>query len=299
MSLSNIEKWRQALLLPGEQDIRHSGLRELAEYYGVGIAEAERLCNSALADSKSEWEAQARQTSAAILDFYDRTQSYLFEHVWWHANDLTGNAINVEIIDYACQQGARTYLDFGSGVGANAILAARSGLTVTLADVSRTMLDFARWRLERRGLQAKYIYLRQQSLPDAHFDFVTAMDVMEHLPRPVGEISQISAALKIGGLLIFNARPGADLQRPMHILPTLYPIRRALRSCGLHADPDPAAHRIRALDCFVVRKTAGSTLTNLGWRIYDNVRYSALAETLSQHIHLPHKSLPGDKTLSH
>lgn len=284
MDQAIIDRWRQALLLPDESDPGHSGVRELSEYFGISEAEAQRLCASALADSKQEWETVTRRTTDEILNFYDRTRSYIFEHVWWHATDLSLNAVNVAIIDYACRQGARTYLDFGSGVGANAMLAARSGLSVTLADVSATMLDFARWRMERRGLRAQYIYLRKQPLPQAGFDLLTALDVMEHLPRPADEIRKMCAALRTGGLLIFNARPGFDAERPMHILPTLYPVRRALRGNGLRAEPGAEADRIRALDYFVLRKSSDGAVKNLGWRLYDSLRFGPLAEAVFQYL---------------
>lgn len=282
MNQANVKKWRDALLLSGETDLARSGARELAEYFGISEAEAQQLCESSLADSQQEWEANRRRSSAEILDFYDQTRSYIFEHVWWHATDLESNTINVEIVDYARRQGARAYLDFGSGVGSNAILAARGGLEVTLADVSGTMLDFARWRMARRGLKANYIYLREQSLPRERFDLVTAMDVMEHLPRPAAEIKKMTAALKVGGLLVFNARPGFDAQRPMHLLPTMYPVYRGLRGSGLRAETGAAAARIRALDCFVYRRGGLAPVVNLGWKLYDSLRYSSLAEVGSK-----------------
>jgi SAM-dependent methyltransferase len=290
MNQANVKKWCEALLLSDETDLTRSGARELAEYFRVSEAEARQLCESSLTDSKQEWEAKARRTSEEILDFYDQTRSYIFEHVWWHAIDLESNTVNVEIIDYACQQGAREYLDFGSGVGSNAILAARSGLKVTLADVSGTMLDFARWRLERRGLKADYLYLREQSLPRERFDVVTAMDVMEHLPRPAAEIRRLGAALKIGGLFVFNARPGFDAQRPMHLLPTMYPVYRGLRGSGLRAEISAAAAQIRALDCFVYRRSGEASVVNLGWKLYDSLRYSALAEAGSNLVNRTRKA---------
>ncbi len=279
MNQARVKKWHDALLLSDETDLTSSGARELGEYFRISQKQARRLCESSLADSKQEWEAGERRTATGILDFYDRTRSYLFEHVWWHATDLDSNASNVEIIDYAGQQGAREYLDFGSGVGSNAILAARCGLKVTLADVSATMLDFARWRMERRELKADYIYLREARLPPDRFDFVTAMDVMEHLPQPSAEIKKISAAMKAGGLLVFNARPGFDTERPMHLLPTMYPVYRGLRGSGLRAESGPAAARIRALDCFVYRRSGQAQVVNFGWKLYDSLRYSSLAET--------------------
>lgn len=273
MNQDRIAVWRDALLLPGETDLIESGLRELAEYFGISRDEARRQCEASLAESKREWEAAPRRTPDEIKDFYRSTRSYIFEHVWWHATDLAPNTANVEIVKYAQSRQARTYLDFGSGVGANAILFARHGFDVTLADISTTMLSFARWRLQRRGIEATLIDLNCQALPPGQFDFVTAVDVLEHLPRPKDELKQISLAMKEGGTLVFNCRAGEDDERPMHVLKTANPVRQALRACGFH---QLKAENLRQLDLSAVER-----ITSAGWEdwwhaAYDRARYSRL-----------------------
>ena len=272
-----VARWREALLLPGEADLVLSSLRELAEYFGMSPAEARRACEGALADSKREWNAAARQTPDQVVDFYDNTQSYIFEHIWWHAVNAEKNSANVVIANYALQSGASAYLDFGSGVGANGILFARHGFSVTLADVSRTMLDFARWRFERRGLQAEYVYLREEPLPGGRFDIVTAVDVFEHLLTPATEIRQIAAALKVGGVMVFNICAGADPERPMHILKTKYPVLRALRRHGFRYARSGVTS-LRRLGYHAVERGSQPPKWDLAWGLYDRLRYGHVAE---------------------
>jgi SAM-dependent methyltransferase len=271
-----IRAWREALLLPGETDPVESGLRELGEYFGIGRDEARRACETALEASKREWESAARQTPAQIAAFYRGTRSYLFEHIWWHATDARVNAANVAILEYARRRGAQDYLDFGSGVGANAILFARDGFRVTLADISETMLDFARWRLARRGLaDVEFINLNRQRLPRRRFDFVTAVDVCEHLARPDAEFRRISRAMKPGAVFVFNHRPGFDADRPMHILPSPRPLRRAMRRNGLR-DAGTEAGCLRELEFTVLQRAARSvraSVENLAFGLYDFARY--------------------------
>src|SRR5262249_10927551 len=150
-------------------DPLQSGLHELAEFFGIDVEAARAEAEDAVAASRREWLAAPRDTPSAVLDFYRGTRSYVFEHVHWHATDAAVNAGNVAILDHARSRGVRRYLDFGGGVGANAILFARHGIAVTIADVSSSMLAFARWRLERRGLHADVIDLTAQALPDAAF----------------------------------------------------------------------------------------------------------------------------------
>jgi SAM-dependent methyltransferase len=263
MSAASVTEWREALLLPGETDPVESGVRELADYFGVSCEEAMRACRCALGDSRREWESAQRRTPAQIVDFYRLTRSYLFEHVWWHATDVEENSANVEILNYASRRRARAYLDFGSGVGSNAILFARRGFEVALADVSETMLDFARWRLERRKLKADFINLNLRQLPSDRFDLATAVDVCEHLTDPQMEFRRIAASLKVGGAFVFNHRVGKDAERPMHILTTRAPIRRSIRRSGLREAAGDAA-ALRRLSFCVVERGARSGIRD--WR---------------------------------
>jgi SAM-dependent methyltransferase len=275
MNHTNAAIWREALLLPGETDLVESGLRELSEYFGHSRAEARRACESAVADSKREWESSPRRTPDQVLDFYRRTRSYLFEHVWWHATDVKTNAVNVELMNYALGRGAREYMDFGSGVGANAILFARHGINVTLADVSGTMLDFARWRLERRGLRAEFVDLNREQLPRGRFDFVTAVDVCEHLSDPAAEFSRIANSLKIGAAFAFNHPVGVDEERPMHILMTPAPLSRAVRRNGLR-EPGTGAASLRQRGFCVVERGRQRRVNDWLCAVYDRARFSEM-----------------------
>ncbi len=273
INLDRAAAWREALLLPGETDLVESSLGELAEYFGISRGEARQQCLDALAESKREWEAAPRRTPEQIKDFYRSTRSYIFEHVWWHATDVETNSANVEILRYAMSREAHAYLDFGSGVGANAILFAHHGFQVTLADISTPMLEFARWRLQRRGMKATLIDLNQQALPHGQFDFATAVDVLEHLPRPKDELKQISLAMKEGGVLVFNCRVGEEDDHPMHVLKTANPVRQVLRACGFR---QLEADHLRQLELSVVERISQKGWETWGHAVYDGVRYSRL-----------------------
>jgi 2-polyprenyl-3-methyl-5-hydroxy-6-metoxy-1,4-benzoquinol methylase len=103
-------------------------------------------------------------------------------------------------------------------VGSGALLFHQHFRSVALADVSSTLLDFCRWRLHQRGLYAELIDLKKRPLPGQRFDFVTAMDVFEHLDEPSQAIDAIDQALKPGGYVYgrFDSEP-EDADRPQHI----------------------------------------------------------------------------------
>jgi 2-polyprenyl-3-methyl-5-hydroxy-6-metoxy-1,4-benzoquinol methylase len=96
-------------------------------------------------------------------------------------------------MEFASSVGCKTCLDFGSGVGSGALLFRSHGFDVTLADISRMMLSFCKYRFETRGLDASFIDLKQSKLPATAFDFITAMDVFEHLVDLAGSTCFIVA----------------------------------------------------------------------------------------------------------
>ncbi|MFN0110847.1 MAG: class I SAM-dependent methyltransferase [Blastocatellia bacterium] len=285
MNQENITAWREALLLPDETDLIESSLRELAEFYGISREQALRQCESALADSKREWESAQRNTSDQIKNFYRSTRSYVFEHVWWHATDVATNAVNLELLNYAQSLNAKRYLDFGSGVGSNAILFAQQGFQVTLADISPAMLEFASWRLRRRGIEAELIDLNQSQLADNYFDFVTAVDVFEHLPEPEKELRQINRTMRVGGELVFNCQVGEDDDRPMHVLKSDRQVQQALRGCGFRQVESAA---LRQFGFSAAQRSQQSSLANRWHALYDRVRFSKVFMTENKQRRTPH-----------
>jgi 2-polyprenyl-3-methyl-5-hydroxy-6-metoxy-1,4-benzoquinol methylase len=136
-------------------------------------------------------------------------------------------------LDFARQrQSGRRYLDFGAGVGAGGLLFARHGFHVSHADISSTLLRFSQWRMERRGLSAEFVDLKDASLPPDAFDVITAMDVFEHLPDPVKAVDQLAIALKPGGFLFGRFAAEHDEDRPQHIVFDFDPVLERLTSWG-------------------------------------------------------------------
>lgn len=285
MTQETIAVWREALLLPGETDLVESALRELSEFYGISREEARRRCENALADSKREWECAERRTPEQIKHFYRSTQSYVFEHVWWHATDTATNAVNVELLHYARRLGAKRYLDFGAGVGANGLLFAQFGFHVTLADISTAMLEFARWRLQRRGLNAELIDLNRQSLPDDQFDFVTAVDVFEHLPKPEIELRQINRAMRVAGTLVFNCQTAEDDDRPMHVLKREAQVWQALRGSGFRSVEVAA---LRQIGVSAARRVSQTALAGRWHTACDRIRFSPVFLPNPSQRQIPH-----------
>ena len=227
--------WRDALLLPGAADLPASICTEISTILQVDDpAEVRRRCQAAVLAMKQEWEETVTgEKDSEVIEYYDRSQSYSYELMWWHSldEDLSPLAY-VSALHLALKEPGRAYLDFGAGVGSGGILFARHGFEVSLADISSTLQDFARRRLESRGVPACYLDLKSQSLPSQAYDFVTAMDVFEHIAHPEEAVHQLAPAIRPGGILFGRFSSEDDPDRPSHIARDFGPAFQALEALG-------------------------------------------------------------------
>jgi 2-polyprenyl-3-methyl-5-hydroxy-6-metoxy-1,4-benzoquinol methylase len=230
------QTWEHALILPEHQDLQESLLAELGRYTQcTDVAEVRRRCEQAVTSLKQEWESTVEPANPrSITRFYDASQAMLHELMWWHTlgDDISPLAY-VLALRFAQQHGCQSYLDFGSGVGAGALLFARHGLLVTLADISSSLLNFSSWRLGLRKLPAQYIDLKHALLPSQGFDVITAMDVFEHLTDPVEAVENLWKALNPGGFLYARIAAESDEDRPQHIVQDFAPTFERMRALGL------------------------------------------------------------------
>jgi SAM-dependent methyltransferase len=229
------QTWERALILPAHDDLRESLLTELGSYTQCAdIAEVRRRCEQAVPSLKREWEDKVQSEDRRSIErFYDESPAMLHELIWWHTlgDDLSPLAY-VLALRFAQRHGCKTYLDFGAGVGAGGLLFAQNGLQTTLADISSPLLRFSTWRLGLRKLPARYIDLKDCHLPSDCFDFITAMDVFEHLVEPVETVEKLWNALKPSGFLYGRISAETDEDRPQHIVHDFEPTFQRMRALG-------------------------------------------------------------------
>jgi 2-polyprenyl-3-methyl-5-hydroxy-6-metoxy-1,4-benzoquinol methylase len=227
-------EWERALLEGPDTGLRTGLLREMAAYANTDVDEIERRCSGALADLRGEWEREVDPRQRASIERFYESATTIYELMDWHSlRDDNGPLAYVLGLEIARQRRIGSCLDFGSGVGSGALLFAAAGIHTTLADISSTLLDFCRWRLERRGLEAGFLDLKQVELPEAHFDMILAMDVFEHLADPVDTAERLWRALKPGGLLFARIHAEEDPDRPHHIVRDFEPTFERMRALGL------------------------------------------------------------------
>jgi len=230
-----LARWREAFILSGLTDPLASALIELAEYFSISTEEALQRCRTAVADSRDHWMSEPRDTDEQIARFYDTCVSYIFEHMHWHATYSEGETLaNAAAVEMGLRSGARRVLDYGGGVGTNALMFARAGLETAQADLSGPMMEFTKFRFEWRGLPPpRFVDLRCEALPADTFDLVTVVDVLEHVPDPLVTIERIAHSLAPGGRVVVGMGFGADPEKPMHIVHTPWRFLAGARARGL------------------------------------------------------------------
>lgn len=227
--------WTEALLLPGQTTLETSILTEIGLYVQCqDLAEIQRRCDHAVAVLKGEWHEKVNQRDQqSVTHYYDTSQGIIYELMGWHTlRDDTTPLAYVTALHFAQQHGCCHYLDFGAGVGSGGLLFGRHNFAVTLADISSTLLNFSRWRLEQRQLPAFYLDLKTQPFAEQSVDFITAMDVFEHLLDPAATVDQLWATLKPGGFLFARLAADEDDDRPQHIVHDFTPALDRLRTLG-------------------------------------------------------------------
>lgn len=228
------ETWRQALLLDHKTDLTESLIAEIALFTGEEPAAVERRCRRAVTAIADQWNEQVdAEDRHSVERYYDQSEGYIYDLMWWHALSDDDSPLGyVTALDFACRNGCRSYLDFGSGVGAGAVLFARHEFEVALADISSVLLGFSQWRLAQRRLPARFVDLKREPLPDRAFDLIAAMDVFEHLVDPVEAINDLHRALKPGGYLFGRFHAEVDTDHPQHIVLDFAPTFARLGELG-------------------------------------------------------------------
>jgi 2-polyprenyl-3-methyl-5-hydroxy-6-metoxy-1,4-benzoquinol methylase len=132
------------------------------------------------------WEREGPMTDDRIEAFYKQTTNYIYELAEWHLFVPDKRESDLALIADMRAKRPNNILDFGGGVGLLAIPLARAGFDVTLADLESTTLRFALFHAERRGVKLKvWKSDLEPAPPDAKYDVILCMDVLEHLPKQV------------------------------------------------------------------------------------------------------------------
>jgi 2-polyprenyl-3-methyl-5-hydroxy-6-metoxy-1,4-benzoquinol methylase len=143
--------------------------------------------------------------SERLLDFYRRTDAFLYELVAWnrHPDKLALRQWVANFLAY--QGGRRRILCLGDGLGFDSLYLHRIGHEVTYSELSETSSRFARMLFEYAGATMSVFREDAAKLRPESFDVVACLDVLEHVPDPPALLGDLARAIRPGGFLIVSA----------------------------------------------------------------------------------------------
>ena len=132
-------------------------------------------------------------------------------HRWWDPESEFKplheiNPLRLDHIDRVAGLAGRTVLDVGCGGGILAESMAARGAKVTGIDLADKPLKVAELHLLESGLEVEYLKIPAEELArarPAHFDVVTCMEMLEHVPDPAAIVQACSELVKPGGWVFF------------------------------------------------------------------------------------------------
>lgn len=263
-------KWVNALLLPGERNLYESSLCEASEFFSIPRSEAAEILNKAIELYADEWRKKDVNTLSdqSLADFYNTSRYEIFELLSYHARENSEAAgLYVAALQIAKDLGCLQILDYGCRISSGCILFARNGLSIALADISTPVLEFSKWRLSRRGIEANFVDLKNEDLAADRYDLITCFDVLEHLRDPLKVLQQIRRALKPNGVAVIHAPFGEDAARPMHIYRQKKKAFKRIRSVGFSF----------AIDLMRTHNPAGKS--RFGLKVLRKVKRSLIAKS--------------------
>jgi 2-polyprenyl-6-hydroxyphenyl methylase/3-demethylubiquinone-9 3-methyltransferase len=132
---------------------------------------------------------------------------------WWdpHSEFKPLHAINPLRLGYIEEQAGglagKKVLDVGCGGGILAESMAAKGARVTGIDMGESNLEVARLHLLESGLEVEYRQQPAEKLAEerpGHYDLVTCMEMLEHVPDPGSVIHACATLVKPGGRVFFS-----------------------------------------------------------------------------------------------
>lgn len=174
----------------------------------------------------ADWNAANPRTDDEILDWYRRTESYIWELSFYHADpgwNYTGMCSG--IAERLKAAGAKKVLCLGDGIGDLTISLIRAGFDATYHDLasSRTaeFAAFRSWMYLGEYMPTRLAPGWTPDLGAEEWDAIVSLDFLEHCPNVDGWTAAIKGALKPGGILFsqnaFAIGSGPDGSMPMHL----------------------------------------------------------------------------------
>jgi len=117
------------------------------------------------------------------------------------------NPLRLDYIDRRVGLRGKHVLDVGCGGGLLTEAMAQRGAEVTGIDMGEAPLAVARLHAERSGVPVTYRKITAEEMAQehpGHYDVVTCLEMLEHVPEPAAVVKACSELVKPGGQVFFS-----------------------------------------------------------------------------------------------
>lgn len=140
----------------------------------------------------AEWDAANPRTPADVAAFFRASTSYLYNLVIWQASGHRPRYLS-EALPALREYGVKSIVDFGCGVGNDAIPLQQQGFDVTGCDFTSPSTDFLRWRSRNTITVIEPEQIDAHPLPDA----LWLIDTIDHLDDIDATLGAILLRVKV------------------------------------------------------------------------------------------------------
>jgi 2-polyprenyl-6-hydroxyphenyl methylase/3-demethylubiquinone-9 3-methyltransferase len=152
------------------------------------------------------------EKEGANVDLLELEKFSQLAHRWWDPNSEFKplheiNPLRLDYIDGLAHLAGKTVLDVGCGGGILSESMAGRGAVVTGIDLGDKALKVAKLHLLESGRKVSY---RKTAVEDIareephHYDVVTCMEMLEHVPNPASTVNACAQLVKPGGWVFFS-----------------------------------------------------------------------------------------------
>ncbi|PTR16989.1 3-demethylubiquinone-9 3-methyltransferase [Nitrosospira sp. Nsp2] len=199
------------------------------------------------------------ENNSANVDLLELDKFSQLAHRWWDPNSEFKplheiNPLRLEYIDRLAGLEGKTVLDVGCGGGILSESMAGLGAHVTGIDLGDKALKVAKLHLLESGRQVNYRKISVEALAKEqphHYDMVTCMEMLEHVPSPQSIVRACAKLVKPGGRVFFstiNRNPKSYLYAIIGAEYVLNLLPRGTHDYAKFIKPSELARMARAVD---------------------------------------------------
>jgi len=131
---------------------------------------------------------------------------------WWDPNGRMKplhqmNPLRIQYIKNHTNIAEKKVLDVGCGGGLLSEAMARESADVIGIDLSNTLIQVAQQHAQKKRVLVDYQCISVENIAQTHaasFDIITCMEMLEHVPDPIGILQACANSLKPGGVLFVS-----------------------------------------------------------------------------------------------